>query len=229
MFTSGQELQRELIRKEGLIEHWTRNAAHDFRTPITAMRVSIEGLQDGVLAPTSEVYVSLLDQVGYLESLTKDFLYLTKLGTSDYPLRLEEFEWVDVLRSMIDSMNIAYSSRIEFFVRQRSKIYADRRLVERALKNLIDNSLVHSSDSVKVEIEESKVKISNSGSLSDELLPRIFEPLVRGEKTTTQPHGHGLGLSIVRSIVELHKGTVEFINQANPIVVLIDFSNSRVS
>lgn len=226
MFTTGQELQRELILKEGAIEHWTRNVAHDFRTPLTAMRVSIEGLQDGVLSPSNEVFEALLDQVGYLESLTKDFLYLTKLGSKEYPLRLEEFDYFELLKPMIDSLKVSNPNRLELLVRQRGKIAADRRLVERALKNLVDNGLVHSTGPVKIEIDGPKVEISNSGSLAKELLPRIFEPLVRGENSIVC--GHGLGLSIVRSVVEIHRGSVEFTNKAHPIVVVFDLSSSQV-
>jgi signal transduction histidine kinase len=133
------------------------------------------------------------------------------------PLALEHIDLIDVIENVFyqfDERATRENKSIEVETPPPpAPLEADHDLLVRALSNLVDNSLKYSSTGAKVRItlEVTEVvytlKVIDSGDgIPPELLPdRIFEALVRGR---AKDGGSGLGLSIVRKIVELHRGDI---------------------
>lgn len=218
-------LQEEENRKE-LIS----NISHDLKTPITAIKGYVEGVLDGV-ANTPEkkekYYRTIYKKASDMDKLIDELFLFSMLDVRSIPFH---FQSIDLQKFMSDYLEeqkfILEKQQISLEVPQSEDVdpvlmvIADREKLGRALSNIIENSIkymdrtpAHNSkiivqfhemdDTVQVEIRD------NGQGIDPESLPYIFDRFYRTEKSrNTQTGGSGLGLSIVKQIIEGHGGSV---------------------
>ncbi|AOT73245.1 hypothetical protein Gferi_21020 [Geosporobacter ferrireducens] len=198
--------------------------SHDLRTPLTAIRGTIKGLKDGV-ATTPELREKFLD-TAYRRTIEMDRLlerlfYFSKLETGNMPLFFEKTEWSEYLE--------AYVKRYELLIENESiKIKmkdvkkglfsnVDREQMKRILDNILENSKKY-AETNKLEItinifEEHAyvvLEISDNGcGVSEDKIPHIFEQFFRGDESRNIKEGNGLGLYIVKYLVNAMGGSVD--------------------
>jgi signal transduction histidine kinase len=193
----GFELQRR----------FTSNAAHELRTPLAILRARIDGLDEG------PAKAGLIRDVDRMTRLVSQLLLAGRLEMPDAvnpaPVDLSEIarETVDRLRLLPASRNHALHLELPqtpVLVRGEAESLGD------ALRNLIDNAIAYSPASSPVDIEvtpEAAVEVRDRGcGVAPSERERIFERFWRGRRSSGE--GAGLGLSIVKSIVMRHGGSI---------------------
>jgi two-component system, OmpR family, sensor histidine kinase BaeS len=212
-------LQYELDKNEKERVRWSQDITHDLRTPVTAMKIQLEGMRDGVLTPSENRYRLLFKEINELEIMLSDFSLLNRIETPDLVLQKEWLSSEEVIRTLYDRFNpLADKERINLIIKW-DKFYfkADSSLFLRAASNLISNALSYSSSGAEVHLSFRlydnmiQLTVENPGTIPEEELPLLFQRLYRGESSRTTS-GSGLGLTIAKSIAQLHQGDIQAMN-----------------
>lgn len=192
--------------------------SHELRSPLGRARVAVEIARErpDPTAALDDVERQLVD----VDVILGDLLASARAGLAD--LHLEELELIAWLRARISTEN---QGPIELTVApsaEGARVAIDAPLLGRALHNLFTNAWNHghASDAplevaVSIASDRARVAVRDRGpGFSDAVLPRAFEPFVMGGDGARSPgaHGMGLGLSLVRRIVEAHQGVVSAVN-----------------
>lgn len=195
------------------------NVAHDLRTPLTRLRNTAERALEGPADP--EAYRNALSDT-LEESERVGLMLATLMDISEAEtglMKLDRTEWklADLVRTVREIFElVAEEKRIAVAVNVPEAIhcYADRGRLQQVLVNLLDNALKYTPKGGRVEIHaveqagETILTVRDSGvGVAAEDIPRIWERLYRGDKSRTE-RGLGLGLSLVRAIVQAHGGKV---------------------
>lgn len=215
MAESLQEL--ESLRRNLMID-----IAHELRTPLTNIRGYLEALNDGVLPPSGHTFSLLQEETMRLVELVEDVLQLARADAARGTLKLEPLDLPTAVRSALAPFEQAFNRKsVAVTVEtpgQLPDLTADRDKIARVLRNLTDNAARYTPPGGKFRIririlpENQSVRIVFSNSADPEIcgdLNLIFERFYRGEKSRSRQHGGaGIGLSIVKELVEAHGGTV---------------------
>ncbi|MHB1127136.1 MAG: ATP-binding protein [Bacillota bacterium] len=217
-----QDVTREK-KLEQLRREFLASVSHELRTPLSFIQGYAEALQDD-LAGTAEErseYVSIiLDECLRLRLLVNDLMDLTQIEVGQLSLRIEPFQLGDLVKRVVKKyqpmaeekkiiLNCALPEDLPLF-------NGDEQRVEQVLVNLLDNALRHTpvTGSISVDVSatdtEIRLVISDTGpGIPEEEQPQIWERFYRVDKARSRSEGGiGLGLSIVRSIVQAHGGQV---------------------
>ncbi len=214
------QLQYEENRKE-----LVANISHDLKTPITGIKACIEGIRDGI-ADTGEKrdkYMGMIaKKTEEMDRLIDELLLFSKLDLKRLPFQLEPIDLAAYLRDCIEELrldprlegtSIAYAAAHDRPV----TVIADGEKLRRVIMNIIDNSLKYmdkEQKAIQVSLldgrEEATVCIQDNGpGVEHAALPHIFDRFYRAEPSrNTATGGSGIGLAIVRQIVEGQGGRV---------------------
>lgn len=207
--------QLQVVRRTTVL-----NLAHELRTPLTNVRGYLEALIDGVLPPSGATFRSLQDEVMRLIALSEDLL---KLAQADAARRTLQPKLIDLRAAAGDALAL-FRVRLEArplavqtaFDPAAPVVPADPEKVSQILANLIENALQYSppGGTIRVAVEPDaggcRVTVANPGEgVAAEDLPFLFERFFRAEKSRSREHGGvGIGLAIVKELVEAHGGRV---------------------
>ncbi|MHC1685132.1 MAG: sensor histidine kinase [Clostridiaceae bacterium] len=199
------------------------NISHDFRTPLTSMLGYIEMLKDDKnLSEDNRVkYLEVVSSKGEtLRSLIEDFFNLAKIDSKDITIDSKKINITEIMRQCVLSfLNDFEVSGIEPAIDIPDKdifIEADEKAILRILQNLITNSLKYGSEGkvIGIKLQESTdsviIEIYDKGKgIPEEEIPYIFKRLYTVDKSrNSKLKGSGLGLTIVKKLVEKHGGTI---------------------
>ncbi|HET9405450.1 MAG TPA: HAMP domain-containing sensor histidine kinase [Burkholderiales bacterium] len=200
------------------------NISHDLRTPLASLQGHLETLQfkgDRLSPEEKRSYLeTALRQSERLSHLVAKLFELAKLDSERAAVLPEPFVLADLVQDVVQQFELAASGRsIRIAANLPLKmplVLADIGLIERALRNLIENSLRHTPPEGEIRVnvipgaEHAIVQVSDTGCGIDPAdLPRIFDRFYRGEKSRSDSSGNaGLGLAIVKRILELHHSAV---------------------
>jgi heavy metal sensor kinase len=217
----------------GRLEHSFRqmrqfnaDAAHELRTPLAILQGENEialrtpGLPEDVRAVLS----SNLEELERLTRVVTDLLTLAEVEAGTEILRKRPVELSSLLKDLIEQMNaLAQERNLTFETGNLPdlRVQADDLWIRRALLNLIDNSIKYSRPGAKIEIWLKRVNSMAQIGIRDygigihpEDLPRIFDRLYRTDPARSRTiGGAGLGLSIVKWIIEAHQGQIKVSSQ----------------
>lgn len=194
--------------------------AHELRTPLTVIKGAMEGFVDGVLDPDRSTFERIYRQADRLEGLVDDLQELNylEMGTLDM-----DFIAVDIQKFMDDikeTMGLKFSQKgVNFGLdlpEDQLLVRADEDRLEQIMFNLLDNALRYTPTGgeihiiVKREGKWAKVFVNDSGvGIPDEHLPHVFDRFYRvDESRARQNGGSGIGLTIVKRLVEAHNGEI---------------------
>lgn len=203
---------------------FTADASHELRTPLTAMRTEIEvALRDKSLgaADARELLGSNLEEIAKLEALSAGLL---RLARSDGRLEAAAVSNVPV-RALFDAAAKRFESRIQDrkinleLKAGPETIAGDRDSLIELVAILLDNAIKYSPESSNISLASAvtgsqvRLAVADEGEgIRAEDLPHIFDRFYRSDRSRTKGKAHvggyGLGLSIARRIVELHRGTI---------------------
>lgn len=196
------------------------DVAHELRTPLTNIRGYLEALDDGVLPPKSETFSLLQSETLRLVQLVEDVLQLAKADAGRGNLKLETVDLSEMVKKALATFSHMFSQNsitVRVHLPEESvRAMVDRDRIARVLRNLTDNASQYTpkNGEVEVRIETGSIKvridyINSIDELTSQDLPYIFERFYRGEKSRSRQHGGaGIGLAIVKELVEAHGGRV---------------------
>ena len=209
-----------LQRNDQLRKNLVIDVAHELRTPLTNIRGYLEGLSDGVVSPSKETFESLHEETLRLANLIEDVLQLTRADASQGTLRRKRFDHRDLVREVLGLFEPKFAAKgivVEtMFSDAEGQIPADPEKLSQVLSNLLENAWQYTPYGGKFMItterlsDRIKMVFANTGEgIAEEDLPFIFERFYRGEKSRSREHGGaGIGLAIVKELIEAHGGGV---------------------
>lgn len=200
--------------------------AHDLRTPLFALRGYLDGLEQGIAESPEKMakYLAVCkEKSAQLDRLVEDLFTFTKMEYLDTGLNNKTVDFQLILQKSMDSLSpLARQKQISISNHAADDllISGDAHLLERAINNLLDNAVRHTSNGGEIVVqsyqEGDKVRftIRDTGpGFSAEELERVFEPLYRGEASRSRSTGgSGLGLTISQRIVRRHGGELRASN-----------------
>jgi two-component system OmpR family sensor kinase len=217
-----QSINRLLGRVAALLDQQRRfvaDAAHELRSPLTALSVQAENLQHGELPPESRVRLAALRTgIRRTAHLLEQLLALAKYdAASGSPAHRTAFD--GVANGVIADLHPAAQARavdLGFERIESVTVRADATALAVVVRNLVDNALRHTPDGGRVDLylyaerANAIFRVEDTGpGIGEPDLARVFEPFYRGR---SQGEGSGLGLSIVRRIVQSLRGRVALEN-----------------
>ena len=206
-----------------LRSQFVANVSHEMRTPLTSIKGYIETSLEDNLENRERVKSYLnksLKEVNRLNYLIEDVLNLSKIEFKRNILFKKKCNIIDIINDCIESLHfLAEQNNIEigFNYKACSTNYnADEELFRQAVYNIIENSIFYAGEGAKLKIgineDKNNIIISftdNGIGISKKDLPYIFQRFYRGSNPFSLKHiGSGLGLSIVKHIIELHNGKI---------------------
>ena len=210
----------EIVRRD-----FVANVSHELKTPITAIQGAIETLQEVALKRPTDArrFLAMLSrQVEKLSAIIEDLLRLARIeqGLEEKNIPFEKISLSKVVRNSVDDFRHAAEKAgivLKFSFENDSDILANANLLEQAVGNLIDNAIKYTPKDGKVVVEikmigqNAVVSVKDTGiGIPESSLSRIFERFYRVDKSRNRElGGTGLGLSLVRHIMNAHKGRVE--------------------
>ena len=213
-----------IAKKDTARAEWISGISHDVRTPLSVMLGFAGQLEDDRTLPASarEQAACIRKQGERLRSLISDLNLTSRLEYSMQPLRMKKVYLVELARQVVcEFLNGGLEERygIAFCADQESEslpILGDEALLKRALGNLIQNSIVHNPQGCQISVSilcgeaGITVEVADDGAgVSAEKLKELTADHRRLESTDEKLNlRHGLGVLLVRQIVEAHKGTM---------------------
>ena len=218
-------LKEDIKRKEAIDEmrkDFIANVSHELKTPIALIQGYAEGLNEGLCEDEeSRKYYTevILDESEKMNKMVKQLLTLSSLESGNSILHKENFNLTSLIESVLGSISILIGEKnvnIEFDSDKEIFLNADEFKIEEVVTNYISNSIHHVSDSGEIKInvsddgENITFSVYNTGNpIPEKDLNNIWEKFFKVDKAHSRAYGgSGIGLSIVKAIVEAHNGTV---------------------
>lgn len=198
--------------------------SHDLRTPLAGLQAMSEALQDGIAADPARYHRQIHAEVTRLSAMVEDLFELSRIQSGTLSLALDPVEAGDLVSDMVASMEPLASARRVRLAGEAGcslLIRADARELSRALANLVTNAIRHTPQDGRVLVaataEADGVLLTvadGCGGIPQADLASVFDLAWRGTpaRTPGADGGAGLGLAIVRGIVEAHQGQVRVVN-----------------
>lgn len=209
-----------LEKVERLRKNMVADISHELRTPLTNLRGYLEGLSDSVITPSPETFRMLEQEVLRLVSLVEDLQQLAKADAAEAFLDFQELSLHELLSQIMELYRPNFQDK-EIDVQWRLEpdsdaVTADRDKLLQAIRNLADNAWKYTPRRGNVTISTQrtangiKTVFANSGTvIAAGDIPYLFERFFRGDRSRSRDAGGaGIGLAIVKEIIEAHGGTV---------------------
>lgn len=198
---------------------WNATIAHELRTPLTILKGRLQGMIDGVFEPDEPALQALVLQVDGLARLVEDLRTVTLADSGHLDLRIEPIRLAGQIEQMAALM--VHDLGAAGFTLQLQladlTVEADATRVRQALLALVTNArryAIRGTITITLTARDDMVVlgVADEGpGLEPEMMPRIFDPFVRGDPARSREHGgNGLGLSVVRAIMEAHGGRLAY-------------------
>ena len=222
-FATDKKLEIETLKvREEYRREFLGNVSHELKTPLFTVQGYLSTLLDGAMDDKKirKKYLERAEKgVERLIYIVEDLDMIAKLETGDLNLDFTNFDIVDLIQSVFDllEMNADKKNIILMFDRRHTKpinVFADKEKIQQLLTNLVMNSIKYGKENgtTEVTIEDLVknkiiVRIRDNGEgIEKHNIPRLFERFFRVDKSGARSEGgSGLGLSIVKHIVEAHQ------------------------
>ncbi len=225
LYASFNQMAVRLAKQETIRQQFISDVSHEFQTPLTAISgfatiLKNENLTDEQRQKYADI---ILFNSNRLSHLSKNMLQLTLLDGEDTSLDKSEFPLIEQLNRVIEMEdNAALSKDIEIeFIHPKKEfiIEADESRMEQVWINLLSNAIKYTNEHGVVTVEvrrtptELQVRFEDTGvGMSQDAISHIFERFYRQDKSRTI-EGNGLGLSIVKRIIDLHHYKIDVESQ----------------
>lgn len=216
--TAFNRMLESLARIEAMRKELVANVAHELRTPLNNLKGELEAVQDGLIPLSNDTVRSIQEEVSRLVHLVEALHRLSQVDRNVSVLKKESFDFSEVIFGVLrPARERMTQKKIQFNADLKPMpVLADHAQVTQVIQNLLENILQYTPQGGEAgvgygeEAGQLAVTFSNSGEgVSKEDLPHIFERFFRAEKSRARESGgSGIGLAIVRQIIEAHGGKV---------------------
>jgi len=218
-------MAKELEKTRILRNDFVNNFSHEFKTPIASVMGLLDLLErEDIPDEKRRTYLNIIrEEIDRLFNMSTRMLALSNIENQYILKDVEGFNLSEQIRKCILLLSTKWEKKgIEFNLDLGEfEIYANRELLDHVWLNLIDNAIKFSREGEEITISVSSdgnslsVGIENRGeNIAEDEITKIFNKFYRGDAAHSQ-EGNGIGLSIVKHIVEMHKGRVTARNTCN--------------
>lgn len=229
---ANSKLQNDIKKREQLEVQRTEfisNVSHELKTPIALIQGYAEGLVEGISddPETTKYYCEvIMDEASKMNRMVRQLLSLNQIELGNNQMDIRRFDIVELIRGTINAQEIVLRQKnVLVIFGQYSPVYVwgDEYKLEEVVTNYLSNALNHIAGKREIRIDIIKksgsvcVQVSNTGKhIPEEELNRIWEKFYKVDKARTREYGgHGIGLSIVKAIMERHGGSCGAYNNEN--------------
>ena len=221
---ANNRLKKDIEQKEKLEEmrnDFLGNVSHELKTPIALIQGYAEGLKEGVSDdPESRAFYCdvIMDEASKMNQMVKNLLTLNQLEFGTDEVEFERFDIVKLVKGVIASCDILIqqvNANVDFIADETAYVWADEFKTEQVVRNYLTNAIHHVGNEKRIEVKivsmDGKVCVSvfNSGKpIPEEDVPKLWDKFYKVDKAHTREYGgNGIGLSIVKAIMEsFHQG-----------------------
>ena len=217
--SANNRLKKDIEQKEkveNMRNEFLGNVSHELKTPIALIQGYAEGLKEGISEdPESrEFYCEvIIDEAAKMNRMVKNLLILNQLEFGDDDVEFERFDVVGLIRGVLASCEILIQqaeAKIDFIADESVYVWADEFKTEQVLRNYITNAIHHVENEKRIEIrviskgKTVRVTVFNSGKqIPKEDIGKLWDKFYKVDKAHTREYGgNGIGLSIVKAIME---------------------------
>ena len=214
-------MAKSLSNLEAMRRSFVANVSHELRTPMTSIAGFIDGILDGTIAPEKQThYLHIVsEEVKRLSRLVRSMLNLSRIEAGELKVQTTQFNVLEVICETVFSFEQGINSKhldIRGLDTEKIMVEADPDLIHQVVYNLIENAVKFVNDggylefNFNVDGRMTYVGIRNSGEgLSKEEIPKVFDRFYKTDRSRgMDKNGVGLGLYLVRSIINLHGGDI---------------------
>ena len=219
--TANNELQLDLQRRseqEQMRQEFLANVSHELKTPIALIQGYAEGLQENVNedAESREFYCEVIvDEADKMNQMVKRLLSLNQLEFGNGQVHLEHFDVREVVKSVLASSDILFRQKgitVSFAETDPVFVWADEYMAEEVVMNYVSNAVNHIGGERIIEVkiqssgEKARISVFNTGEkIPEGEIGKIWNKFYKVDKARTREYGgNGIGLSIVKAIMDAH-------------------------
>ena len=216
---ANNSLQQDIEQKEKMEQMRTEfmgNVSHELKTPIALIQGYAEGLKEGVNDdPESRDFYCdvIMDEAGKMNRMVKNLMTLNQLEFGNDKVEFERFNLTELIGGVLQSMDILSQQKdVQLIFREKNPVYVwgDEFKIEQVVRNYVSNAYNHVNEDKIIEVKIlqedglAKVTVFNTGKpIPEEDVPRIWDKFYKVDKAHTREYGgNGIGLSIVKAIME---------------------------
>lgn len=243
--TANNELQKDIERKneiDVMRQDFVSNVSHELKTPIALIQGYAEGLKECVQDDNEsrDFYCEvIMDEAHKMNEMVKSLLTLNQLEFGNEVVSFERFNLTALIRNILNSTRILAGDRqINVVFQQQEAVYAwaDEFKIEEVVTNYVSNAFHHVSGEnlIKITMEEKedtvRVIVFNSGmGIPEEELDKIWIKFYKVDKARTREYGgSGIGLSIVKAIMDSLNRPCGVMNQENGVAFWFEVEKAKV-
>lgn len=225
LIKSINNLSAKLEEQENLRKRLTTDISHELRTPLTSIQTHLEAMIDGIWEPDTERLNSVNEEVIRLTNLVNQLQNLAKFDSEKSKLNLDKVNVKNLIMNVVyNNQGKALEKNINIECDLESiDSYLDKDKISQVIVNLLSNAIRYTNNGGKIFIssykENNNLKIQfkdNGIGIPKENIKYIFERFYRvDESRSKNTGGIGVGLTIVKSIIDLHQGTIEVRSELN--------------
>jgi signal transduction histidine kinase len=198
--------------------------SHDLRTPLAGLRAMAEALEDGLAADPPRYHKQIRADAERLATMVDDLFELSRIHSGTLQLSSDQIGLDDLVSDVLASTEALARDRgvqLDGSATRQLAVHADPRELSRALTNLLANAIRHTPPGGRVYVEarpedgDALLAVADScGGIPEADLPYVFDLAWSGTdaRSPAPESGAGLGLAIVRGVVEAHRGSVRVVN-----------------
>jgi len=207
---------------ENLKKDFIANVSHELKTPLAAMKLSLETLEEECKdkATASKFLKKAMERVRYMNQLIEDLITLSMLESVNFQMRPVRIELLPFTRKIVSDLSEFAEKKgvtVKVDIPEDAELFVDEKMLHAILKNLIDNAIKYNKENGIVNVSyrelknEVEISVCDTGiGIPKSHIPFIFERFYRVDRSRSRKlGGTGLGLSIVKLAVEKLDGKVE--------------------
>ena len=227
------DMERQLERQR--VEFFSA-ASHELKTPITIIKGQLQGMlyQVGRYKDRETYLAQSLEVTDSLEKMVQELLTISRLDTPGYafnPLPIHFDKLIQVRLTANEDLFMQRELIVEKDISPEVSISGDLQLLQKVVDNLLGNAAAYSPAGERITVkvwqanEKARLTIENTGvHIPDRDIPKLFEAFYRVEQSRNrQTGGTGLGLYIVKTILDLHGAAIKIENTARGVMVSVQF------
>ena len=213
-------MAHQIKQEEKLRENMVVDVAHELRTPVTNIRGYVEGLRDQVITPDHHNLRVLEEEALRLGDLVESLLNLSRADAAEFSLKCQKVDIQQTIALAVSRHDDAIAKKsLEFNIvlpKEASTVLVDEEKFQIIINNLVSNACQYAPANTEIRIfsqhqsERIQMTFSNhSESITESDIPFVFERFYRSEKSRSRHSGGaGIGLAIVKKLVEAHGGHI---------------------
>lgn len=241
---ANNELLLDLQKKteiDDMRKEFLSNVSHELKTPISLIQGYAEGLKENVNddEESRSFYCEvIMDEASKMNQMVKKLLSLNELEFGNNQINFERFDITSLIKAVLDSVDILFKQKnVILYFEQKEPVFvwADEYLIEQVLTNYISNALNHVSGHKIIEVkliqrdDVVRVAVFNTGdNIPDEEMDKIWVKFYKVDKARTREYGgSGIGLSIVKAIMNSHNMDCGVINRQTGVEFWFELDTSN--